>query len=183
MYYTRTGDDGTTTICGCDQRLSKSSAIMEALGALDEATSTIGLCGAVAGDMTLPDGTKACDVLRNVQEHLFTIQAQVAGADNVLSETTVVTLEEREEMIARTISLIRSFIIPGGSELSARVDVARTVARRAERRVVAVAEEAVADIAPETLRYLNRLSSFLFVLARYVNVQEGVVEHAPKYDK
>jgi len=145
MYYTRAGDTGTTTVYGCNQRLSKSSAIAEALGALDEATSFLGLLRARTEKVLMP-------------------------------------LERHIDALARVIPPITTFIVPGGSESSALADMARTIVRRAERRVVAVVEEGIVIPAPATLAYLNRLSSFLFILARYVNKEAGVDEHAPAYD-
>ncbi len=182
-YFTGKGDDGTTTLYGCDQRISKSSAIAEALGALDEATSMIGLCVSLADSIVLPDGAKAKDVLTDIESHLFTIQAEVAGADKHIAPSSVETLEEMETAMAEAIPPIHSFIVPGGSEVSARADVARTIVRRAERRAVGVAEEGIVKVLPETLRYLNRLSSFFFVFARYVNEEAGIVEHSPTYDE
>ncbi|MBC8464966.1 MAG: cob(I)yrinic acid a,c-diamide adenosyltransferase [Parcubacteria group bacterium] len=182
MYYTGKGDDGTTTLYGCDQRISKSSAITEALGALDEATSMIGLLVSLTGDMRLPEGVSAKKFLSDIQSHLFTIQAEVAGADKHIADTSVNMLEKMEEKMAEVIPPITSFVVPGGNEVSARTDVARTIVRRAERRVVAVVEEEMVQIMPETLRYLNRLSSFFFVLARYVNEEAGIAERPPTYD-
>ncbi len=183
MYFTGKGDDGTTTLYGCDQRISKSSAIAEALGALDEATSIIGLSVALVGNMQLPGGVLAKEFLTDIQSHLFTIQAEVAGADKHITPASVTTLEEMEENMAEKIPSIHSFIVPGGNEISARGDVARTVSRRAERRVVAVSEEGIVKVQPETLQYLNRLSSFFFVFARYVNEEAGITEHSPTYDE
>ena len=181
-YFTGKGDDGTTTLYGCDQRISKSSAIAEALGALDEATSMIGLSVALVGNMQLPGGVLAKEFLTDIQSHLFTIQAEVAGADKHITPASVTTLEEMETNMAEVLPPISSFIVPGGNEISARGDVARTVSRRAERRVVAVSEEGIVKVLPETLRYLNRLSSFFFVFARYVNEEAGITEYSPTYD-
>ncbi|NTV44844.1 MAG: cob(I)yrinic acid a,c-diamide adenosyltransferase [Candidatus Yonathbacteria bacterium] len=183
MYYTRAGDTGTTTIYGCDQRLSKSSAIAEALGALDEATSFLGLLRAKAVDVSLPDSVSVAARIEEVQNHLFTIQAELAGAEKYLTDDASTELEKHVDAIARVVPPITTFVVPGGSELSALTDVARTIVRRAERRVVTVAEEGIVTLAPATLAYLNRLSSFLFILARYLNREEGIDEHAPVYDK
>jgi cob(I)alamin adenosyltransferase len=181
-YYTGKGDDGTTTLYGCDQRISKSSTITEALGTLDEATSMIGLTALLAGDMRLPNGVSAKKFLTDIQSHLFTIQAEIASADKHIVPASVKALEEMEAGMAEAMPPINSFIVPGGNEIAARADVARTIVRRAERRVVAVAEEGIVTVQPETLRYLNRLSSFFFVFARYVNEISGEDEYAPVYD-
>jgi len=183
MYYTRMGDNGTTTLYGCDQRLSKSSAIAEALGALDEATAFLGMLRVHMKSFTMPGGIKVVEVVEEILGHMFTIQAELAGADKHLARDTVSRLEQSTTVLADAIPIVTHFIVPGGTEASAFADVARTIVRRAERRVVAVAEEKIATPASETLAYLNRLSSFLFVLARYVATQEGVVEYVPLYEQ
>lgn len=183
MYYTRTGDSGTTTLYGCDQRLSKSSAIAEALGALDETGSVLGLLAVHMAHTEMPNGKIGATIVMDIQSHLFTIQAEIAGADKHLSSEAVLVLETYIDSLGRTMSPITTFAVAGGTELSALADVARTVARRAERRVVGVSEEGLVVVYDQTLAYLNRLSSFLFVLARYVNREAGIDEHAPAYDK
>jgi cob(I)alamin adenosyltransferase len=183
MYYTRVGDTGTTTVYGCNQRLSKSSAIAEALGALDEATSFLGLLRARTEKVLMPEGVSVAVRIEEIQNHLFTIQAELAGAEKHLTDDAVSELERHIDALARVIPPITTFIVPGGSESSALADMARTIVRRAERRVVAVVEEGIVIPAPATLAYLNRLSSFLFILARYVNKEAGVDEYAPAYDK
>lgn len=183
MYYTRTGDNGTTTLYGCDQRLSKSSAIAEALGALDEATASLGMLRVHMKSFAMPGGIKVVEVVEEILGHMFTIQAELAGAEKHLARDTVSRLEQSITVLADAIPVVTHFIVPGETEASALADITRTVVRRAERHVVAVAEEKIATPASETLAYLNRLSSFLFVLARYVNREAGVDEHAPMYDK
>jgi cob(I)alamin adenosyltransferase len=183
MYYTRQGDNGTTTLYHCDQRLSKSSAIAEALGALDETGSVLGLLAVHLAHAEMLDGKNGTTVVMDIQSHLFTIQAEIAGADKHLSAEAVLVLETYIDSMGRAMSPITTFVVAGGTELSALTDIARTVARRAERRVVGVSEEGLVAVHDQTLAYLNRLSSFLFVLARYVNKEAGVDEHAPTYDE
>ncbi|MFA7252851.1 MAG: cob(I)yrinic acid a,c-diamide adenosyltransferase [Candidatus Paceibacterota bacterium] len=173
MLYTKKGDNGTTKIFGCDQRISKSSAIAEALGSLDEANSFLGVCKA-------QDETNF-DLLNQIQEDLFIIQAQVAGADKKIEMKKVERLGNIVDEIEKQLPPIKTFLISGANLLSANFDFARTVARRAERRVVAVAEENLVKIEPETLAYLNRLSSVLYALARHSAHKSGVRETAPKY--
>jgi len=175
MFYTKKGDDGKTTRFGCNQRFSKSSRVIGALGDLDELNSFLGLCRAKLGK------DKIADLILAVQNDLFIIQAQVAGADKKLSKKSLTDLEKNIAKLEKKLPTIKHFIIPGGGELSAYFDVARAVARRAERRVVAVKESGEIKIGDLTLAYLNRLSSFLYVLARVVNVERGIVEKKPKY--
>jgi len=186
MLYTRTGDTGTTRIFGCDQRLSKTSAIAEALGALDEVNSHLGLCRAVVREQGLrvPAGkrVKRLDtLLREVQQVLFIVQAEIAGAPKRLGIAKVTVLERAIDTLEAAMPPLHSFSLAGGTCPSALLDVARTIARTAERRVVAVHEEGVRVVRPATLAYLNRLSSLLFALARYANHAALVSEEAPTY--
>lgn len=183
MLYTGKGDDGTTTTFGCNQRMSKSSAIAEALGALDETNSVLGLCKVEAAErnFVLPDGTPVEKTLHAVQQQLFIIQAELAGADMTTGKEKVTHAEGLIEAIAKELPPIRTFFISGGTKLAALCDTCRTVSRRAERRVVQVAEEGGVTVGPETKAYLNRLSSLLYALSRLANHQAGIVEEAPDY--
>jgi len=175
MLYTRKGDNGKTGTFGCNQKISKSSAITEALGSLDETNSFLGLCKSKAKD------PKTRDMIHGAQNNLFIIQAQVAGAEKKIAENEVQIIEEIINTIEKELPPIKTFLIPGTNEISAHFDVARTLARRAERRVVAVAEENLAKIDPETLTYLNRLSSLLYAFARHSASLSGQTETPPTY--
>ena len=120
-------------------------------------------------------------ILHEAQEQLFIIQAELAGADMTTVESKVRELEAIIESISNELPPIRTFFIAGGTRLAALCDTCRTVARRAERRVVAVAEEGSVTVGAETKAYLNRLSSLLYALARLANHQTGIVEEAPDY--
>jgi cob(I)alamin adenosyltransferase len=172
--YTKKGDDGKTNIFGCDQRLSKSSAIAEALGCLDEINSNLGIIKSKIGDL------KDKKIIHDIQNNLFIIQAQVAGAGKKIKEDEVKNLEKIINDIEKKLPPIKSFLISGANELSANFDFARTLARRAERRVVAVSEEGIAKIDEQTLAFMNRLSSLLYAFARK-SAQESGMEEAPKY--
>lgn len=180
--YTRKGDTGTTKTFGCDQRISKSSAVAEALGSLDETNSFLGLCrsGAKAKKLSFHKRPVA-DVVFDVQQALFIVQAELAGAQKTMPEQRVKDVEEIVDGIEKLLPPIKSFFIPGAAELSARFDAARTIARRAERRVVAVVEEGRVKMGPHSLAYLNRLSSLLYALARFANHKERVKETPPTY--
>lgn len=177
MLYTGKGDTGTTKTFGCNQqRISKSSELPEALGALDELNAFLGFV-----KMRSVEVSRIQMMLRDMQEVLFIIQAQVAGADKKLKEDVVTQIEELVNGIEKEIPPITGFSIAGGTELSALLDVTRTVARRAERRLIA-AKEIGAYVPPDdTMAYMNRLSSLLFALARLANHLAGVKDESPRY--
>lgn len=176
MLYTGKGDSGTTTAFGCNQqRISKSSELPEALGALDELNAFLGFVKMRTTEAHI------AEVLRDVQETLFIIQAEAAGADKNVSEKAVKDVEKMVNDIEKEIPPLKGFSIAGGTELSALLDVARTLARRAERRLIAAHEAGVCTPSPEMKAYLNRLSSLLFALARLANHLAGVAEENPRY--
>jgi len=183
MLYTRKGDDGKTKTFGCDQRISKSSAIAEALGSLDEINSFLGLCKVASEKekLSLADGEHFSKMIHEVQKNLFIIQAEIAGSEMSMTTKKVKEIEEIIDWIERELPPIKSFFISGGSEIAALFDIARTIARRAERRVTGVAEENKIKISENTRAYLNRLSSFLYALARLTNYKFGITEEGPDY--
>ena len=175
--FTGKGDGGTTTAFGCNQqRISKSSELPEALGALDELNAFLGFV-----KMRSSDSTRIANAIREIQENLFIVQAETAGADKKLKERTAEEAGKIVMSIEKEIPPVRGFSIAGGTELSALLDVARTLARRAERRLIAVKEAGLRDISDETVAYMNRLSSLLFAFARLANHLAGVKEENPKY--
>jgi cob(I)alamin adenosyltransferase len=192
MLYTGKGDKGTTKMFGpdasgrgsdpagrrsCDQqRISKSSELPEALGALDELNAYLGFV-----KMRAAAEPRITNALRDAQETLFIIQAEVAGADKKVKEGSVKNIEGIVNAIEKEIPPLKGFSVAGGTELSALLDVARTSARRAERRVIAVSETHLRELSPETKAYMNRLSSLLFALARLANHLSGVTEENPRY--
>jgi cob(I)alamin adenosyltransferase len=176
--YTRKGDDGTTGLW-YGGRVPKSDLRPEAYGAVDEAASALGLCRAIAGDQ--PE--LAADILR-IQNELFVAGAELATAPEASGRLQPGVSRVTEEMVARLesdidrymsrVDLPPKFVIPGGTELSARLDLARTFVRRAERRVVDI--ERSDDLADTTvLRFLNRASDALYAMARYADEPEPQV--------
>lgn len=176
MLYTGKGDDGTTSSFGSKTRFSKNSSITEALGTLDEINSFLGLIK-IHGHVGLELGT----LIGSVQNNLFIAQAETAGADKHIAQDSVTELEQIINDIEVTLPPVKTFFVSGGTELGALFDVARTVARRAERRMVAVHDEGAITLNPSTLAYLNRLSSLLYALARQVNHRAGISEESPTY--
>ncbi|MEZ4698926.1 MAG: cob(I)yrinic acid a,c-diamide adenosyltransferase [Rhodothermales bacterium] len=172
--YTRTGDDGTTGLFG-GGRVPKHHLRIESYGSVDETNSVLGLARAHADGH--PDAGRLSDLLRNAQEDLFIVGADLATpleARAMVPRTTadqIARLEAEIDALEADLPELRHFILPGGHALGATLHIARTVARRAERCVVALAEaEPVNEFAPV---YLNRLSDFLFVLARWSNHRDG----------
>lgn len=196
MLYTRKGDGGTTKTFGCDQRVSKSSAIAEALGSLDEINSFLGLLKIKAGDTVFEladQKLKMAETVGRIQQDLFIIQAELAGSDKTIAEEKVKWQEGIIDGIEKMLPPIKTFFVSGGCELAALSDISRTIARRAERRVVAVHEESAISqnessdrgqrgVGVHTLAYLNRLSSVLYAFARASNFVKNISEESPKYE-
>ena len=167
--YTRTGDDGTTGLVD-GSRLPKYAARMEAIGAVDEANSAVGLA------IVALKGSGHADLLTRIQNDLFDLGADLATPGEEFTPSELVLrmvpsqatwLEGEIDALNRGIAPLTSFILPGGSEEAARVHIARASVRRAERAMVALA--AGDPVNPAALAYINRLSDYLFVLARAVN--------------
>ncbi|PIR41053.1 MAG: ATP:cob(I)alamin adenosyltransferase, partial [Candidatus Yonathbacteria bacterium CG10_big_fil_rev_8_21_14_0_10_43_136] len=160
---------------GCDQRFSKSSAIAEALGTLDEVNSFLGVVKVKA------EASEVSKIISDVQQNLFTIQAEVAGAEKHIGEEKARELGKIINAIETELPPIKTFFVSGGTELASLLDLARALSRRAERRVVGVADEGAVRVGKETLAYLNRLSSLLYALARQTNYKSGITEEPPMY--
>lgn len=184
MLYTGRGDQGTSKLFNTEKgvRVSKSALVFEVLGTLDEFNSFLGLARASINEKkyALPDGKLLSDAVLDLQQDMFIIQAEIAGATMKIQVEKVVHLEELTTAIESVLPPIKTFFIPGATEAGARFDVTRTVARRAERLIVAYQEESNL-VDAETLRYLNRISSALYAFARLVNHIEGKGEQAPTY--
>ena len=173
--YTKTGDKGETSIVG-GIRVKKSCERLEAYGTVDELSSQLGLLASL-----LPDGEDKSLIIRiqtnlfNVCTNLATDQSQTPLYDSAkLADGEIELLEQEVDRIMKLLPERQGFILPGGCQAAAQAHVCRTVCRRAERRIVALSE--VAQISPETLQYVNRLSDYLFVLAKKINFNEGVSE-------
>ncbi|MBI5817093.1 MAG: cob(I)yrinic acid a,c-diamide adenosyltransferase [Candidatus Yonathbacteria bacterium] len=182
MLYTRKGDKGDTGTFGCNQRMSKSSAVAEALGTLDECNSFLGVCKMDAkAKNPLLEGYSFADTIDWIQQNLFIVQSHIAGAEKTIAKEKITHMEQAIDAIEKEMPPIKTFFVSGGTELAAKLDFARTLARRAERRVVGVSEEQKEKVAPEVLVFLNRLSSLLYALARLTNHRSGITEKPPTY--
>lgn len=190
MLYTRTGDAGNTRSFGSKsgERISKSSCQTEALGALDELNSFVGLVKVKAGDVswkvnTLGGATKTLSEITHwVQECVFIVQAEVAGADKLVGQDKVAMIESIVDQAEKEMLPIKTFFISGGTELATLFDVSRTLTRKAERRVIVGVEGGEFKVGAETLAFLNRLSSLFYALARLTNHKSGITEQSPTYE-
>jgi cob(I)alamin adenosyltransferase len=172
--YTKTGDKGDTSLFG-GQRVPKDALRIEAYGTVDELNSVLGIARADNAD------TEIDEILAGVQDQLFDLGADLAtprSADKKpikrIESRDTQHLEKVIDELEPTLKPLRSFILPGGSPLAARIHFARTVCRRAERAVVRLSRNE--DIGEAVMIYLNRLSDMLFVLARYANQKAKVPE-------
>lgn len=164
--YTRTGDDGSTSL-GDGSRVRKDDARVEAYGTVDEANSAIGMILAVPG---LPPAVVDC--LTEVQHDLFDLGGELCIPGMVLIKPAQVErLEQQLDAFNDPLPPLKDFILPGGGPAAAACHLARTVARRAERRVWTLA--AVSPVGPDAAHYLNRLSDLLFVIARVLARHEN----------
>lgn len=190
ILYTGFGDKGTTTLFHCDQgRISKSANIIEALGSLDELNAYLGIVKVYAKEEQIkiqisPKKTILfSDILNDIQQTLFIIQAEVAGSHMTVKKKNLTEVEHIISCISDALPPITSFTVSGGSILSSELDFSRTLARRCERRIISVIEEGHRKVGKVTIAYLNRLSSVLFALSRYSNYLLSIPEEHPKYNK
>ncbi len=171
--YTRTGDDGTTALAG-GRRLAKDAPRVEAYGAVDELNAVIG----VAASSSPHEALRAA--LAEIRNKLFHLGAELAMGGEDAPETDgprvraadAEWLEAEMDRMSATLPALENFVLPGGSPAAAHLHVARTVCRRAERRLVTLARSETVSV--EALVYLNRLSDALFVMARFENSVAGV---------
>ena len=178
MIYTKTGDKGMTSLVG-GQRVSKTDLRLEAYGTVDELNSQLGLL--------LTEVSDASDhaLLNEVQNHLFVVGGYLATdqsttqlrAQSVVTPAMIESLEKAVDETDSSLPKLRAFVLPGGTRGASIAHVCRTVCRRAERRILALnnqlKERNEAELDANVLSYMNRLSDFLFVLARKMNIIEG----------
>ena len=181
--FTGKGDKGTTKLFDTPSgaRVSKSSAIFECLGQLDELNTLVGWCKVGTPEDFVVEGEQCNKLLHDVQDHLFTIQAEVAGAPKSVPQSSVERLSALINSIEKELPEIKTFFVPGGTEFSARLDVTRAVSRRAERRLITVHEMGDRVISESSRAYANRLSSLFYALTRLANKRAGITENPPKY--
>lgn len=170
-FYTRTGDDGTTGVLG-EGRIPKDHPLTEAVGAVDEATAALGMARAVCR------GEATAELLLQVQRDLYRLMTEISATPENAERFRAITaervnwIEAQTDALTRQVEMPREFITPGDSQAGAALAMARTIVRRAERRVVRLVREGSLSNR-ELLRYLNRLSSLCFVLELYENAAAG----------
>lgn len=153
--------------------------MFDALGALDELNSLLGVCVVKARGRDDGKDLSIAPALRLAQEHLFIIQAQLAGAKKEITSEYIAGVEHTIADIETRIKNPHAFVIAGATELSAFLDLARTVARRTERSVIAARAER--ELPAPAMQYLNRLSSLLYAVARLAAQDSGEPEPSPRY--
>lgn len=160
--YTKTGDDGSTGL-GDGERISKHSLRIEAIGAVDELNSQLGL---LLTENTLPQAMRT--TLTRIQHELFELGGELSIPNYVrISDAMVTQLEQELDAMNETLLPLKEFILPGGSRPTALCHVARAVCRRAERRLIALHQQEA--VSPAAIKYLNRLSDLLFVMCRAIS--------------
>jgi cob(I)alamin adenosyltransferase len=176
--YTKTGDTGKTSLA-MGGRVLKSDLRVEMYGTCDELNSQIGLVLAYIETDTL-----LISYLTTTQNLLFEIGSELSGYKNKSSDSSAILMEDIEfleraiDSLEEKLEPLKSFILPGGSKVASFLHVTRTVCRRLERLMVHAHSNGV-EVLPSTLMYINRLSDFLFVAARYANAESGILE--PKW--
>jgi len=168
--YTKKGDSGKTSL-SAGREISKASQQIAAYGAIDELSSLIGVV------LSFNPSTEIAKVLLRVQKELFVLGAQLSNLippAGGIQKTHITRLEKEIDGWQKKLAKLKNFILPGGNQIGATLHLARVVARRAEREIVKLSEEE--KVSKNALIYLNRLSDWLFVLARYANKLEGQEE-------
>lgn len=170
--YTKTGDDGTTSLIG-GKRVKKNHIRIETYGTIDELISYIGLL------RTYQLTTEIHDFLFASQQNLMLISAHIANEDKKITlknidNQTIIEIEKLIDSVSENLPRLVSFVIPGGSEVNANCNIARTICRKAERKLIALNEKTKID--KLHIQYLNRLSDFLFVLGRFSLISNGEKE-------
>jgi len=188
ILYTGFGDKGTTTLFDCKQtRISKSAMLIEALGSIDELNAYLGVIKVYADidKVILKAGKKISysQIIEEIQQNLFIIQAELGGSKMHVDKKELNKIEKIINQIGEILPPITSFTISGGSLISSGLDFARTLARKGERRIVSVSDEGSRIISPQTISYMNRLSSVLFAMSRYANYIFSIPESHPDYNK
>ncbi len=176
--YTKIGDKGRTAFFGCGM-IQKDDPRIEALGAVDELNSVIGVT------LSMINGKELREVLTKIQHNLFQVGADLAGSaleKKSLPRITPVHIQEIEQAIDKIeeqLGMPAQFILPGGTQTSSFLHLCRTITRRSERELVRA--KSVIEISPDLMIYVNRLSDFFFMLARQANNEVNVKEQQPIY--
>lgn len=193
--YTRTGDSGTTSLVG-GERTRKDSSRIEAYGTIDELSTHLGLLLAFIRNDSLLNSfsdntTNICSIIERIQNNLFNVSTYLATDTSTtpiypsakIDATEIILIENEIDALNKELPTLNSFILPGGNIPAAQCHVCRTVCRRAERRIVRLINELTdtftdlsVNFNPDILRYINRISDYLFVLSRKLNFLSNIKE-------
>lgn len=193
--YTRTGDSGTTSLVG-GERTRKDSSRIEAYGTIDELSTHLGLLLAFIRNDSLLNSfsdntTNICSIIERIQNNLFNVSIYLATDTSTtpiypsakIDATEIILIENEIDALNKELPTLNSFILPGGNIPAAQCHVCRTVCRRAERRIVRLINELTdtftdlsVNFNPDILRYINRISDYLFVLSRKLNFLSNIKE-------
>lgn len=178
--YTKTGDRGETGLVG-GQRVSKADIRLECYGTVDELNSILGLAQATLSESNELDAEikkNVSTILNSLQNELFNLGSRLASADDetlrkmpAVEDDSITFMEKTIDAYTKELPSLKNFILPGGTMTASHIQWARTVCRRAERATVRLSQSE--PVEPASVRYLNRLSDFLFVLGRYLNYKAG----------
>lgn len=172
--YTKKGDRGTTALYDSLnsqlKRISKDSYKIWAIGSVDELNSFLGIC------ITFSEDKKLTNFLARIQRDLLNVGSILSGSPLKFSVTKTKALEREIDLLESSLPVLKNFIVPGGTALSSHLQYARAITRRAERRIVALSKREVVN--PQILQYINRLSDYFFMLARSINIAEGIMDDA-----
>jgi len=171
--YTKTGDNGTTGLIG-GIRVEKDSKVIQVLGSIDELNAFLGI---IINELQNNNYSQILDILNIVQKNLFELGAEIANLKKTNNNPSYTTkfLEKNIDQLTLKTDKLSNFILPGGSSIGAKLHYARTICRRAERNLVTLHNTNSINLTNE-LKYLNRLSDLLFILARYMNKVENYPE-------
>jgi cob(I)alamin adenosyltransferase len=180
--YTKTGDKGETGIIG--KRVSKSSSIIKLIGCFDELNAQLGIVGAISktydletGSISTQNPSSLQSLISSLQNNIFILSSILAGAKNITLDFEQETLQLEKQIDEWTNNLpeLQNFILPGGSLASAYLHLSRVICRKAERKLVKyIKKNKLENEHEELLKYINRLSDWLFTLSRVVNKEQGI---------
>lgn len=182
-YYTGKGDTATTGLFATSKRFPKDDILFDVLGTLDELNAWLGLCKASCNNFdNIQSANRIRSSIEQTQEHIFIIQAEVAGSEKKLLKIHLWEIEKLINQMSENLTASQDFYIPGGCVLSSFLDIGRTIARRCERIFIHAQKKHTFKNYLILTAYLNRLSSLLYVLVRFVNEQKNIPEKSPQYN-
>ncbi|QQS39180.1 cob(I)yrinic acid a,c-diamide adenosyltransferase [Candidatus Woesebacteria bacterium] len=171
--YTKKGDKGNTSIFSPkEMRVSKDSLRIEAIGTVDELNSFLGVA------ISCCENKKHVQLIKLIQSNLLTVGSCLAGSSLKISKRETTKLERQMDIWESEMPKLTNFILPGGTKAASSLQYCRSLTRRAERKVVAYSK--VGKVSPQVMMYINRLSDFFFMFARYVNFQNAVEDEVWK---